>query len=155
MVTTPHTTPRTTVLRAAYGEVVRWSELFDDMAAQLEHEERRALELEVADRRLRDTAEVALLRRLAAATGEVSLQLRDGSWRSGHCAGTGDAWVLLAQRGPAGRQVLVPLAAVDLVLGAGALSAPPPGVAGRRTLVLALRGLGSAGVPLVVTSRSS
>jgi len=134
---------------------VRWDELFADLEAQLEQEERRALEQEVADRRLRDTAEVGLLRRLAATPGEVALQLVDGSWRSGRCTATGQGWLLLAQGVPAGRQVLVPVAAVALVRGAGRQSAPVPGVAARRPLVLALRGLGDAEVPVLVTTRSS
>ena len=133
---------------------MRWSELFDDMAAQLEHEERRALEQEVADRRLRDTAEVALRQRLAATSGEVSLQLLDGTWRTGHCAATGEGWVLLAQPGPAGRQLLIPFAGVDVLRGVGRSSAPVARLAARRTLVLALRGLGTAGLPVVVTTRS-
>jgi hypothetical protein len=138
-----------------YGGAVRWDELFDDLAGQLEHEERRALGQEVADRRLRDAAEVGLLRRLAAAPGEVSLQLRDGSWRSGRCTRTGEGWLLLAQGQPRGRQVLVPLSAVEVVRGAGRLSAPPPALAGRRPLVLALRGLGEAELPVLVTTRST
>jgi len=139
----------------AYGGAVRWDELFDDLAAQLEHEERRALEQEVEDRRLRDTAEVGLLRRLAAAPGTVSVQLGDGSWRSGRCTATGEGWLLLARGEPSGRQVLVPLSGVELVRGAGRLSAPPSALAARRPLVLALRGLGEAGLPVLVTTRST
>ncbi|NAZ84121.1 hypothetical protein GTR02_20135 [Kineococcus sp. R8] len=134
---------------------MRWTELFDDMAAQLVHEERLALEQEVADRRLRDTAEVVLVHRLAATPSDVSLQLLDGSWRTGTWAGSGDGWVVLAQAGAAGRQVLVPLSAVGLVRGVGARSAPGLPPAARRPLVLALRGLGAADLPVLVTTRSA
>jgi len=145
----------THALLRTYGGRVRWDELFDDLSAQLEHEDRRALEQEVADRRLRDAAEVGLLRRVAAAPAEVALQLRDGSWRSGRCTATGKDWLLLAQGEPSRRQVLVPLAAVDLARGVGRAGAPAQPLAARRPLVLALRGLGEAGLPVLVTTRTT
>jgi hypothetical protein len=117
---------------------MRWEQLFADLEAQWEAEQRRDLDAEVADRTRRERASVGLYERLAAGVGqEVRAALRGGPVVVGEVVDVGSGWVLLhAASGP----VLVPLVALVAVSG---LSARAGGSAvGRRFgLGYALRGL--------------
>jgi microcompartment protein CcmK/EutM len=129
---------------------VRWDDLFDDLTAQVEHAQRLHLADEVTDRIRRDEATVALVDRVRAGEGELTLVLRDGSRVVGHVAGAGPDWILVRE-GWAQRQVLVPASAVSAVHGLARRSAAPWGpVAARRTLLLAVRALARAGEPVLV-----
>lgn len=134
---------------------MRWDELFDDLEAQARHEERLDRDAEVADRRERELAQVALVHRLAGTGGAVvGVQLDDGSWVEGVVADVGVGWVLLTS-GDGRRQVLVAAVAVAAVRGLGHHVGPPPGtVAARRTLVLALRTLAREREPVLVRTRA-
>jgi hypothetical protein len=95
---------------------VRWDDLFADLGAQWDAEERRELDGEVADRTRRERALVGLPERLAAARGEpVALTVRVVGPLDGRVLEVGDGWLLLASetRG----QALVPFAAVTGVTG--------------------------------------
>jgi len=94
---------------------VRWDELFGDLAAQWDAEERRELDAEVADRTRRERAVLGLYDRLAAA-GEVPviLLLANGARLSGQVVDVGDGWVLVGQPGGS---ALVPFPAVVAVTG--------------------------------------
>ncbi|WP_369068765.1 hypothetical protein [Kineococcus terrestris] len=125
---------------------MRWDELFADLSGRAAQAEREDLEAEVADRALRDAAEVGWTQRVLASRGEVALQLRDGSWLEGPCLDAGDDWVLLRAATPGAgtppRQVLVPAAAVALARGVERFSLPTAGAGGRpRPLLLAVRAL--------------
>jgi hypothetical protein len=129
---------------------VRWDDLFDDLAAQAEHAQRLERAEEVADRIRRDEATVALVDRVRAGEGELTFVLRDGSRVAGPLADAGPDWFLVRE-GWARRQVLLPATAVSAVHGAARRSAAPWGpVAARRTLLLAVRALATAGEPVLV-----
>lgn len=129
---------------------MRWDDLFDDLAARAEHAQRLEREEEIADRTRRDEATVALVDRVRASEGEVTFVVRDGSRVVGHLAAAGPDWFLVRE-GWAGRQVLLPAAAVSAIRGAARRSAAPWGpVAARRTLLLAVRALAEAGEPVLV-----
>ena len=94
---------------------MRWDELFGDLAAQWDAEERRELDAEVADRTRRERAAVGLYDRLsAAAEAPVGLLLANGARLSGPVADVGDGWVLVGQPGGS---ALVPFSAVAAVTG--------------------------------------
>lgn len=129
--------------RGRDGKNVRWDELFGDLSAQWEAEERRELDAEVADRTRRERAAIGLYERLAAAgDAPVGLTLATGTRLTGRVVDVGDGWVLLG--GTAGGRALAPalapftaVAAVTGLAGRAAGSA-----AGRRFgLGYALRGL--------------
>ena len=135
---------------------MRWDDLFTDLEARAAHEHRQEFEAEVADRRLRDVATVALADRLVGTCGspgsDVALQLPDGAWVSGAVRDVGLEWVLLLTP----RQVLVPLAAVTAVRGLAAISGPPTtAVRARRTFLLAVRALSGAAVTVLVRTRAA
>jgi len=134
---------------------MRWDELFDDLEAQARHEERLDRDAEVADRRERELAQVALAHRwTGTGAAVVVVQLVDGSRVEGVVADVGVGWVLLTA-GDARRQVLVATAAVATVRGLGHHAGPPPGaVAARRTLVLALRALAREREAVLVRTRA-
>lgn len=117
---------------------MRWDELFGDLAAQWDAEERRELDAEVADRTRRERATVGLYERLSAAgASPVGLFLADGTRLSGPVADVGDGWVLVGQPGGA---ALVPFTAFVAVTGLG--NRVGGGTTGRRFgLGYALRGL--------------
>lgn len=118
---------------------MRWDDLFSDLGAQWEAEERRELAGEVADRTRRERALVGLHERLAAARGApVALTVRVIGPLAGWVLEVGDGWLLLAPE--AGGQALVPFAAVT---GVGGLPRRVDGTGpGRRFgLGYALRGL--------------
>ena len=117
---------------------MRWDELFGDLAAQWDAEERRELDAEVADRTRRERAAVGLYDRLsAAAEAPVGLLLANGARLSGPVADVGDGWVLV---GPPGAAALVPFSA--LVAVTGLANRVGSSASGRRFgLGYALRGL--------------
>ncbi|WP_406831775.1 hypothetical protein ABEG17_02870 [Pedococcus sp. KACC 23699] len=118
---------------------MRWDDLFGDLAAQWEAEERRELDAEVADRTRRERAALGLYERLAAAGSQVlGLTLRTGTVVTGQVADVGDGWLLVgAQGGPVS---LVPFGGLTAVTGLSTRAAGEP--AGRRFgLGYALRGL--------------
>lgn len=134
---------------------MRWDDLFDDLEARALADERARWEAEVEDRREHETAQVALVNRLAG-TGAavVGVQLSDATWVEGTVDGVGVGWVLLTAVG-ARRQVLVTTTAITAVRGLGRHTGPPPSaVAARRTLVLALRALARTREPVLVRTRS-
>jgi hypothetical protein len=95
---------------------MRWDDLFDDLAAQWDAENRRELDAEVADRTRRERALVGLYERFAAAGDDVLMvALRTGATVSGRVADVGDGWLLL-DAAPAG-PLLVPFGAVTAVTG--------------------------------------
>ena len=120
---------------------MRWEQLFDDLEAQWEAEQRRDLDYEVADRTRRERAAIGLYERLAAATG-VLVHLRfSGAGLaavSGHVADVGQDWLLLHD---GQRPVLVPLSAIAAVSGLGERAAGGSRVGKRFGLGYALRGL--------------
>lgn len=120
---------------------VRWKGLFDDLEGQLDAADAAELAGEVADRSRREAALVRLRDRLRASEGaELSVHVHGSAMVRGRLEGTGPDWLLLDERGT---EVLVPLAAVLGVTGAGAgRSVTDDGpVAARLDLRWALRGL--------------
>lgn len=94
---------------------MRWDELFGDLAAQWDAEERRGLDAEVADRTRRERAAIGLYERLSAAgPATVGMALVNGVRLSGPVVDVGDGWVLL---GEAGGAALVPFGALVAVTG--------------------------------------
>lgn len=114
---------------------MRWNELFADLEAQWDAEQRRDLDAEVADRTRRERATVTLRERFAGAAAHggaadpapVTLTVRTGAVVTGAVLDVGDGWVLVgpAVRGtaPPGPTVLVPLHAVVAVAGLDAKAA--------------------------------
>jgi hypothetical protein len=118
---------------------MRWDELFADLEGQLEAAEGAELAAEVADRTRHETAQLWLIDRLVPAAGhDVRLHLRGAGPVSGRLDRVGAEWLLVSEA--AGRQALVPVAAVLSAAGLGALSRAP----GQETRVFARLGLGSA-----------
>lgn len=117
---------------------MRWEELFGDLAAQWDAEERRELDAEVADRTRRERAAIGLYERLSAARDSaVSMLLVNSTRLSGPVEDVGDGWVLLGQ--PSGA-ALVPFTAFVSLAGVGNRAAGS--ATGRRFgLGYALRGL--------------
>lgn len=143
--------------RTGQARAVRWRRLFDDLEAQAEAALDAELTAEVAERSRREAALARLGDRLAAATGAaVTVHLTGAGQVSGTVLDTGVDWLLLEQAGAA--EVLVPLAAVLGVLGAGMSVAPQErsAVARRLDLRWALRGLARsrAAVRLVLVDGS-
>lgn len=128
---------------------MRWDDLFGDLAAQWEAEERRELDAEVADRTRRERGALGLYERLAAAGPAVlGLTLRTGAVVSGQVADVGDGWVLIGT--PGSPVSLVPFGGLAAVTGLSARAAGEP--AGRRFgLGYALRGLSRDRAVLTVT----
>lgn len=91
---------------------MRWRELFDDLEGRLAAEERRELDLEVADRTRRERALVGLHERLLAtqeAGGPLEARLRSGTTVHGVVVDVGADWFVLDD---AAGGSLVPLGAV-------------------------------------------
>lgn len=121
---------------------MRWQSLFDDLEAQLEAAQAAELAGEVAERTRRETALLRLVDRLRAAEGAaLAVTLPGHGVLRGRLLDAGADWLLLDEA--AGREVLVPLAAVLGVTGAGSRSSAPDEsmVAKRLDLRWALRGL--------------
>ena len=121
---------------------MRWRRLFDDLEAQAEAASAAALDAEVAERSRREAALVHLRDRVAAALGApVTVHLPGAGQVQGVLADSGVDWLLLEERGAG--EVLVPMAALLGLTGAGAGTAVPDESAVGRRLDLrwALRGL--------------
>lgn len=138
---------------------MRWRALFDDLEAQVEALAAAELQAEVADRTRREQGLLGLVDRLRESEGHP---LAVTVWGAGAVHGrlleAGPDWLLLEE--PGLREVLVPLAAVLAVTGAGARTAAPgsEGEVGRRLdLRWALRGLARnrAGVSVVLRDGSA
>lgn len=125
---------------------MRWRELFDDLEARFEQQERAEQEADLVDLVRGERDRVAFVDRLRAHLGaQVTLDLRDGKRHRGTVLDVGRDWVLLRipGGGPAWEvDLLVPLAAV---LTAGGMSpfslAAGQAVARRLRLGSVLRGL--------------
>lgn len=130
---------------------MRWDELFGDLGAQWDAEQRRELDAEVADRTRRERAALGLYERLAAAGPEtVRTTLVDGTRLSGAVEDVGDGWVLL---GLGSGVALVPFG--SLVAVTGLPSRASTGATGRRFgLGYALRGLSRDRAVVAVTDLS-
>ncbi|WP_106296974.1 hypothetical protein [Knoellia remsis] len=130
---------------------MRWDQLFDDLEAQLQAQERRELDSEVADRTRRERAAVELGARFAAALGApLRLHLAAGPVLGGALLDIGEDWLLL--RGDTGRDSVVPFAAIVGVTGLAARSAQAR-TARRFGLGYALRGLSRDRTTVAVTDR--
>ncbi|GAA3591719.1 hypothetical protein GCM10022223_02890 [Kineosporia mesophila] len=118
---------------------MRWDELFDDLEARFDEQERAEAEADLVDLVRGERDRVTFTDRLRAHLGGViALDLRDGSNRRGTVLEVGRDWVLLSDR----TGLLVP---VDAVVSAGGLSRqslPEEGKVGcRLRLGTVLRGL--------------
>lgn len=119
---------------------MRWDDLFADLEAQLEGEDRAALDAEVAERVRIERGAVTLLDRLRAHVGRpLTLDVGPVLVR-GTVGDVGRDFVLVADEG--GGESLVPVAALVSVAGLGRAVAPAPGAVLRRLgLASALRAL--------------
>ncbi len=129
---------------------MRWQSLFDDFEAQLARQDRRELEVEVAERSRAEQATVSLAERLLAHDG-APLRLGIGTGTVvGRVVEAAPQWLVVDD----GRdELLVPTAAVGSVSGLGRASALPPGQVLRRLgLGHALRALARDRAPVTVTS---
>lgn len=119
---------------------MRWTHLFADLSAQLDADARAARDADVADLARAFAGSSTLVDRLRSAEGgEVTLHLCAGDPVTGRVAEVAREWVLLDV---AGSEAVVPLHAVDHVLGLGPGAAGPvDGAASRLTLGHVLRGL--------------
>lgn len=121
---------------------MRWDQLFGDLEGQLAHEERRDLDLEVADRTRRERALIGLHERLLATLdgrGSVELRLRPGLNLAGRVHDVGADWLLLGE--PVEQAALVPFGAVLHVVGLGEHAATGRALPRRFGFGQALRGL--------------
>ena len=128
---------------------MRWRRLFEDLEAQADAASAAELDGEVAERSRREAALVHLRDRLAAAVGAaVTVHLPGAGPVPGVLADTGVDWLLLEERGAG--EVLVPLAGLLGVTGAGSAAAVPDDSAVGRRLDLrwALRGLARSRTPV-------
>jgi hypothetical protein len=134
---------------------VRWDSLFDDLEAQLATAEAAELAGEVAERSRLEAGRVRLTDRLAAAVGApVAVALPGVGVLRGVLLDAGVDWLLVDEG--AGREALVPLAAVLGVTGVGARTAAPDSqgeVAKRLDLRWALRGLARSRAGVVLGLR--
>jgi len=132
---------------------VRWEALFDDLEAQLEAAEAAEQAGEVADRVRIESGRVRTLDRLAAARGHaLAVGVHGAGPQRGTLVDAGVDWLLLDEG--AGRELLVPVAAVLGITGLGTGTGVPgsEGAVGRRLdLRWALRGLARERVGVAVT----
>ena len=121
---------------------MRWRALFDDLEGQFDAAQAAELAAEIADRARREAALLSLADRLRAACGAQSQAhvIGVGALR-GRLSDSGPGWLLLEVDG--GAEVLVPLPAVQGLVGLGARTAPVDDspVARRLDLRWALRGI--------------
>lgn len=92
---------------------MRWEQLFEDLEGRLEQEERRELDLEVADRTRRERALVGLHERLLAMVGApapLDVALLAAGVHRGRVLAVGADWVLLD--GVGAQRTLAPFAAI-------------------------------------------
>lgn len=122
---------------------MRWDDLFADLEAQYDAAAAAELAGEVRDRTRREAALLSLTDRLQSAAGAtLSVTLSGTTPVQGVLLDVGPDWLLLREHGAA--DLLLPIASVLGVTGAGARSDPPgsPGEVSRRLdLAWALRGL--------------
>ncbi len=126
---------------------MRWDDLFGDLEAQWESEERRELDAEVADRTRRERAALGLYERLSGTRGRNSgssgtafgFLLVTRARLEGAVADVGRDWVLVAPRGGA-PAALVPFSGIVAVTGLSA-RAGADGACKRFGFGYALRGL--------------
>lgn len=134
---------------------VRWQLLFDDLEGQLAAAETAELAGEVAELSRLEAGRLALGDRLAASSGApLAVTLPGAGVVRGTLLDAGVDWLLLDEG--AGREALVPLAAVLGITGVGARTAAPGigGEVGRRLdLRWALRGLARGRVGVVLGLR--
>lgn len=134
---------------------MRWEDLFDDLEARFEEQERAEAESDLVDLVRAERDRISFIDRLRAhQNANIALDLRDGSNRRGVVLDVGKDWVLLRVRaGGSGREsdLLVPVAAVVSAGGLSQLSLEAGQSVGRRLrLGSVLRGLARdrAGVAL-------
>jgi hypothetical protein len=120
---------------------VRWQALFCDLESQLDEADAAELWAEAADRSRREIALLALIDRLAPACGhEVVVTVQGAGRVCGRLSQVGSQW-LLVDEAP-GREVVLPLAGVLSVSGAGRQSsADRSHVFARLRLGTVLRGI--------------
>lgn len=136
---------------------MRWTRLFADLEARLDHEAAQERAGLVAELVRAEAGQLTLADRLRALPGTaVSVRTCDGDATVGTVARIAAQWVLLTS--PAGgreREVLVPLAAIDALTGLGPrATAPRDDVASRLTLAHVLRGLARDRAVVDVRTRS-
>lgn len=119
---------------------MRWDALFNDLEAQLEGEQRSALDAEVAERVRIERGQVTLVDRLRAHVGEPLVLETGPAVVRGRLREVGADFVLVDDEG--GGDSVVPTSALLAVVGLGRAVAPAPGAVLRRLgLRSALRGL--------------
>lgn len=116
---------------------VRWDRLFDDLEAQLELEDSRELDSEVADRTRRERAQLDLQSRLLANQGAMVHARVSSGMLTGVVADVGPDWLLLEPRPEC--PVLVALAALRSLTGLAPGAVTPTALARRFGLGAALR----------------
>ncbi len=135
---------------------MRWERLFEDLEAQLNSDDARERDAEVADRTRRERALLEVQARLLAnvGSGPVSVLIAGGAL-SGQLVGVGPDWLLIEARPD--RATLVPIAAVQLITGLGPGTGQSSIVARRFGLGVALRAISRdrAVVEITLTSGRS
>ncbi len=132
---------------------MRWTQLFDDLEARLEAEERTAQEGEIADLVRAERARLSVRERLAAHLGEELTWsfVSDASALAATLADVGADWVLLTG---ANGDLLVPFDALQSIDGLSRFTAPEPGEVARRLGIrVILRGLSRDRSPVAVRLR--
>ncbi|MBT0774125.1 hypothetical protein KIH74_34590 [Kineosporia sp. J2-2] len=126
---------------------MRWKQLFDDLEARFEEQERAEAELDLVELVRAERDQITFSDRLRAHPGVVlTFDLRDGSNRRGTLLDVGRDWVLLRSPAAAGRtaDLLIPVEAVVSTGGLSQLSREGGKSVGRRLrLGSVLRGLAS------------
>lgn len=143
--------------RTAYAVVVRWTSLFADLDARLEHAAEQERAGVVAELARAEEGMVGLVDRLRAAAGQsVLVRTADGESVSGTVAQVAGQWLLLSTWvGSREREVVVPVRSIDSVGGLGRRStAPRDDVASRLTLGHVLRQLARDRIVVDVRTRS-
>jgi len=139
-------------MASSNGQRGRWQLLFADLEAAAEAGDHADFVAEVADRTRSEAGRLRLTDRLRAVIGhDLTLELHGGHSVNGVVREVGPDWILLAE--PPARELLVPLAAICLVRGLGALSAHPGSegaVGARLDLRYALRRLARDRAAVVV-----
>lgn len=140
---------------------MRWEKLFADLEARWSAMADAEFAAEVADRVRSEIARVATGDRLRAGRGSfVRLQLLGGTVVEGTLRSVGPDWLLVADQGAGGVEVLVVTRALAAVsgLGRGGAAPAPVGAAGaggavgaRLDLAYALRQIARDRLPVVVT----